>query len=216
MRGLYALKPWYTARLSAAVALASRRRLSPDLFTALGVAGAGAAAVAIAAGWWPAAGILLAGRLAGANLDGAVARARGVSSPWGFVLNEIGDRAGDALMFAGLVGLAVTHEPRPSTVGVGSVHVSALVLVLVAAGAATLPTFASLASAAAGGPRLNGGPVGKTERCALAVLAAGLPAYLGVVALVLGLGSVATTVHRLRVAHRELAAPDRVPAAVAR
>ena len=105
MRGLYALKPWYTVRLSRIVRAASRRRLSPDVFTAAGVAAAAAAGVALWQGWWVAAGVLLAARLAGANLDGAVARARGVTRPWGFVLNEIGDRSSDLLMFAGLAAL---------------------------------------------------------------------------------------------------------------
>ena len=108
--------------------------------------------------------MLLAGRLAGANLDGAVARARGVSRPWGFVVNELGDRAGDLLMFAGLAVLLGRLQG-----GAG------LVLVLVAAVVATLPTFVSLAGAGAGAPRLNGGPFGKTERCLAVVVLAAAP-----------------------------------------
>lgn len=207
MTGLFALKPWYTARLSSVVAAATRRRVSPDVFTALGVACAAAGAGAIAAGWWLAAGLLLAGRLAGANLDGAVARARGLSRPWGFVLNELGDRASDLLMFAGLAGLAVWHTPAPAALSVGPWRVAPLVLVLVAAAAATLPTFVSLAAAAAGAARLNSGPCGKTERCALAVLVTAVPGWLGVVALLVVLASLATAVHRLRLAHRALATP---------
>lgn len=205
MTGLYALKPWYTARLSSVVAAAARRRVGPDVFTALGVACAAAAAGAIAAGWWLAAGLLLAGRLAGANLDGAVARARGVSRPWGFVLNELGDRTSDLLMFAGLAGLAIGHTPP--ALPVGPWRVAPLVLVLAAAAAASLPTFVSLAAAAAGGSRLNGGPCGKTERCALAVLATALPGWLGVVAVLVALASLVTSVHRLRVARSELTTP---------
>lgn len=37
MRGLYALKPWYTRRLGTVIRGAVERGLSPDLFTALGV-----------------------------------------------------------------------------------------------------------------------------------------------------------------------------------
>ena len=207
MTGLYAFKPWYTARLSSVVTAATRRRVSPDVFTALGVACAAAGAVAIAAGWWVAAGLLLAGRLAGANLDGAVARARGVSRSWGFVLNELGDRASDLLMFAGLAGLAVVHSPAPAVLPLGPWRVAPLVVVLVSAAAATLPTFVSLAAAAAGAHRLNGGPCGKTERCALAVLATALPDWLGAVALLVALASLATAVHRLRLAQRELTTP---------
>src|SRR6187551_3646091 len=133
MRGLYALKPWYTQQLDGIVRWAVRRSVSPDVFTWLGVLSAAVAGVAIAAGWWPLVLVLLAGRLAGANLDGAVARARGVSRPWGFVVNELGDRAGDLLMFAGLAVLIGRLQG-----GAG------LVLVLVAAVVATLPTFVSL------------------------------------------------------------------------
>ncbi len=71
-----------------------RRGISPDVFTALGVVSAGLAGVTIAFGLWHVAIVFLAGRLSGANLDGAVARARGVSRPWGFVLNGVGDRLG--------------------------------------------------------------------------------------------------------------------------
>ena len=106
VKGLYALKPWYSRRLGLVVALAVRRGISPHVFTALGVLGAALAAVAVWQGWWPLALLLLAVRLGGANLDGAVARARGVSRPWGFVLNEVGDRVSDLLMYAGLSALA--------------------------------------------------------------------------------------------------------------
>jgi len=101
-QGLYALKPWYTRRLTPILNAAVAREVSPDVFTVAGVVAAGAAGVTVALGWWPLAALFLALRLAGANLDGAVARARGVSRPWGFVVNEIGDRASDLLTFAGL------------------------------------------------------------------------------------------------------------------
>ena len=45
-------------------------------------------------------------RRAGAHLDGAVARARGLRRPWGFVVNEIGDRTADLLNCAGLAVVA--------------------------------------------------------------------------------------------------------------
>ncbi len=207
MDGLYALKPWYAARLRRATDLATARGWSPDAFTAVGVACAAGAALAIALGSWPLAALGLAGRLAGANLDGAVARSRCVERPWGFVLNEVGDRAGDLLMFAGLVALTV-RAGTPAGVA----------WVLVATVAATLPTFASLASAGAGAARANGGPLGKTERCVLVVLATAVPAWAPVVAGVIIAGSVATAVLRLRAAHRALpsAATADVPATATR
>lgn len=201
MRGLYDLKPWYTRRLDLFLRIAVRRRTSPDVFTGLGVLSAAAAGFAIAHGLWPAALVLLAGRLAGANLDGAVARARGVSRPWGFVLNEVGDRGSDLLMFAGLAVLAA-RDPRVP---------SALVWALVAAVAATLPTFASLAGSGAGAARVNGGPFGKTERCAVVVLATALPAWIPALCGVIVAGSVLTAAVRLlrvRVSLAARAAPS--------
>lgn len=192
-RGLYALKPWYTRRLRVVVDGAGRRGVSPDVFTVVGVVAAIGAGAAIALAWWPIALVLLAARLAGANLDGAVARARGVSRPWGFVLNELGDRASDLAMFAGLALLALR---TPEAVWVGDAW-PAVAWVLAAAVAAGLPTFASLAASGADSPRLNGGPFGKTERCLAAVIAAAVPTWLPVVAAVVVAGSVTTAAVRL-------------------
>jgi CDP-diacylglycerol--glycerol-3-phosphate 3-phosphatidyltransferase len=217
-RGLYALKPWYTRQLGGALQVAARHGVSPDVFTALGLVSAAGAAVTIALGWWPFAFVLLAGRLAGANLDGAVARARGVSRPWGFVLNELGDRGGDLLMFA---GLAVLAAREPATVLVAG-SLTSVAWVLIAAAVATLPTFASLAgTAAAAQPtattdaatppdtavsRVNGGPFGKTERCAVVVLATAMPAWIPVIAVVIIVGSFLTMGVRLVGTHRSLTA----------
>ncbi len=201
MYGLYALKPWYTKKLTPIVDIAVAKRISPDLFTAAGVLAAGAAGAAVALGWWPLAALFLALRLAGANLDGAVARARGASRPWGFVLNEVGDRASDLLTFAGLaVWAARQHGP--------GLHWLCwqVITVLVAALAATLPTFASLAAAAAGATRHNGGPLGKTERCLFVVLATAVPVLLPMFCMQLLNGSLLTAVLRLRSARRELTA----------
>ncbi len=200
-RGLYALKPWYTRRLRVVVEGSARRGVSPDVFTALGVLAAVGAGAAIAVAWWPVAFVLLAARLAGANLDGAVARARGVSRPWGFVLNEVGDRASDLVMFAGLALLAVR---TPQALWVGPAW-PAVAWVLAAAVAAGLPTFASLAASGAGALRLNGGPFGKTERCLAAVVAAAVPTWLPAVAAVVVAGSLVTATIRLARSHDTLA-----------
>jgi CDP-diacylglycerol--glycerol-3-phosphate 3-phosphatidyltransferase len=199
MNGLYALNPWFTSRLTPIVNVAVARQVSPDVFTASGVLAAGAAAVAVALGCWPLAALFLVLRLAGATLDGAVARAAGVSRPWGFVLNEVGDRAADLLTFAGLAVWAARRG------GPGMHWLSwPVILVLLAALAATLPTFASLAEAAAGAPRRNGGPLGKTERCLYVVVATAFPVILPMVAMQLMNGSLLTTALRLRAAHRGL------------
>ena len=207
MNGLYALKPWYTRRLGVFVHRAAAHGTSPDVFTVIGMAGALAAAISIAVGAWPLAVLGLVVRLGGANLDGAVARARGVSRPWGFVLNEIGDRASDLLTFAGLVVWAAYQG------GHGLHWLSwPVIWVLAAALAATLPTFASLAAAGAGATRRNGGPFGKTERCLAAIVAAAAPVAIPVVAALIVVGSVLTAGLRLAAAHRELTAAHREPA----
>lgn len=190
---LYALKSWYTRRLEPVLGAAERARLSPDLFTVVGVLAAVAAGVAIAGGWWLLAALLLAARLAGANLDGALARRRGVARPWGFVLNELGDRASDVAMFAGLAVLADRSSDGRT-----------VLLVLIAALTASLPTFASLALAGAGVRRINGGPLGKTERCLLAVLATAFPFAIDWVSMIVIVGSLLTVAARLLSGYRSL------------
>ena len=187
MVSLYSLKYWYTRRLGVIIQASVRRGISPDVWTAVGVIAAALGCGAVVMGWWLLAFILLAARLGGANLDGAVARARGVSRPFGFVLNEIGDRVSDLFIMAGLVGLALRTGSSTTTV----------YLTLIALAAATLPTFISLAAAGAGATRLNGGPFGKTERCLAAVVAAALPQYLVIIAWVIIMGSAVTACVRL-------------------
>ena len=187
MVSLYSLNYWYTRRLGVIIQASVRRGISPDVWTAVGVIAAALGCGALVMGWWPLAFILLAARLGGANLDGAVARARDVSRPFGFVLNEIGDRVSDLFIMAGLVGLALRTGSSTTTV----------YLTLIALAAATLPTFISLAAAGAGATRLNGGPFGKTERCLAAVVAAALPQYLVIIAWVIIMGSAVTACVRL-------------------
>ena len=146
----------------------------------------------MALGWWPLALVFLALRLAGANLDGAVARTRNVARPWGFVLNEIGDRASDVVVFAGLAVWAA-RQSGPELRWLSW----PVFWVLAAALAATLPTFASLTAAAAGATRRNGGPLGKTERCLAVVVATALPVTIPYVSAVIIVGSGVTAAARL-------------------
>ncbi|MEV0094083.1 CDP-alcohol phosphatidyltransferase family protein [Streptomyces sp. NPDC050738] len=189
MNGLYALKPWYAARLSGIRGALARREVSPDTLTAAGVVCAAGAAASLA--WLPVpyaalpVAVLLAARLAFANLDGALARDTGRTTRRGSVLNELGDRAADLVVIAGFLALAP------------------LWLVAVAALAATLPSWVSLAGAAAGAPRRNGGPVGKTERCLLVVIAAATGWAVPALAVVAA-GSALTAVLRLAWLWREL------------
>ncbi|MFJ6570809.1 CDP-alcohol phosphatidyltransferase family protein [Streptomyces sp. NPDC091292] len=198
MNGLYALKPWYADRLSGARAALARHGVSPDTLTVAGVACAAGAAAALA--WLPAplaalpVGVLLAARLAFANLDGALARDTGRTTRRGSVLNELGDRAADLVVLAGFLPLAP------------------LWLVLLAALGATLPSWVSLAGAAAGAPRRNGGPVGKTERCLLIVVAA-VSGWAVPVLWIVAVGSAVTAVVRLGWLWRVLGTPRQVEVA---
>jgi CDP-diacylglycerol--glycerol-3-phosphate 3-phosphatidyltransferase len=159
MDGLYALKPWYAARLRRPLALLVRHNVAPTAVSWAGVAAAALAGGALA-GRAPGAGtglvvlILLAARLACANLDGNLARAGGRDTRVGSLQNELTDRLADLAVLAGLL-------PRA---GAG--------WALAAMFASTLPSWVALAGRAAGGPRMQGGPVGKTERCMLVALIA--------------------------------------------
>lgn len=195
----YALKPWFTKRMSAIIKFADKHNISPDLFTLVGVLGAVMGAVVFAltpyTPWWLA-GILmfvfgLVVRLGGANLDGAVARTRGVSRPYGFVLNEIGDRASDFILFFGLY-LASPLMLQPYVVLVAFISV--------------FPTLVSVSGAAVRVPRINGGPFGKTERSLLfvitaTILAAKFPIVIeniifGGLLTIFAIGALATVVKR--------------------
>mgnify|MGYP000216890288 CR=1 FL=1 len=152
--GLYALKAFYTRMLSPISALAVRLKLSPDVFTVLGVLGGVLAGWSLTTGngWLVLLGVLI--RLAGANLDGAVARALGRESKRGFWVNEIGDRLGDWAMFVPTLLLGL--EP--------AAYAGLLVAV-------AMPTAVSLWGAVKHKhQRINGGPFGKTERSLFVVL----------------------------------------------
>lgn len=190
MDGLYALKPWYAARLGGVRGVLARHRVAPDVVTLAGVvagAGAGCALAFVRPGLL--AGLLvtflLAVRLACANLDGALARETGRSTPWGSVLNELGDRAAELAVLVGCLALAPAW------------------LVAVSALAATLPSWVALAGAAAGGARPQGGPVGKTERCLLLALIAWTGWSMPLLA-VLAAGSLLTAAVRLARIRRSL------------
>jgi CDP-diacylglycerol--glycerol-3-phosphate 3-phosphatidyltransferase len=180
--GLYALKPWYAARLARLRNGLRARRIAPNSLTWTGVAAGAAAGIALAT-LTP--GVLcgavvavaLAARLACANLDGALARETGRTSRWGAVVNEVGDRLAELAALAGLAAVAP------------------LGLVLAAAAAASAPSWISLAGAAAGADRMQGGPVGKTERALLLVVAAATGQVVAVLA-VLIVGSLLTAVLR--------------------
>ena len=158
MTGLYALKPWYARRLRRVLDALVARRVRPTAVTWAGVGFGATAGVAIAAGRpGVTAGLVVAGllaaRLACANLDGSLARAP--AEP-----------------------VLAAHSPTSSAIAVRSVALAGCLafapplLVAVAGLASVLPSWVSLAGVSAGAPRVQGGPVGKTERALLLVLVA--------------------------------------------
>jgi CDP-diacylglycerol--glycerol-3-phosphate 3-phosphatidyltransferase len=178
--GLYSFKSWYAVRLAPVRQRLVAASVPPAAITMAGIAfgaGAGAALALLRPG--PAAGaavaLLLAARLACANLDGGVARDSGRSTAFGSILNEVGDRAAELAALAGCLAFA------PAA------------LVLAAALAATLPSWVALAGAAAGLGRVQGGPVGKTERCLLLALLAAI----GFPVVILGLLAIGSAVTAL-------------------
>lgn len=190
--GLYALKPWYADRLAGIRRGLASRGVTPDAVTAAGVGFGALAGLVLATVRNPlvAAALvaaLLALRLAAANIDGALARETGASTRWGAVVNELGDRGAELAVLAGCFALAPPW------------------LVLLAMLAASVPSWVALAGAAAGAARINGGPMGKTERCLLLVVLAAAPAYADVLLAVLATGSALTAALRLRALHRALA-----------
>jgi CDP-diacylglycerol--glycerol-3-phosphate 3-phosphatidyltransferase len=190
-RGLYALKPWYADRLAGTRRWLAAHDVAPDVLTGAGVGFGALAGVALATVHHPLpaavlVAALLALRLAAANLDGALARDTGRGTRFGAVVNELGDRGADLAALAGCFALAPPW------------------LVLLAMLAATAPSWVALAGAAAGATRINGGPVGKTERCLLLVLIAAAPAYAVPLLTALTAGSLLTSALRLRTVRKAL------------
>ena len=195
MKGLYFAKSWFTRHLSIFIKLAVRKNLSPDLFTWIGVVGAILASLALVWNLWFLVGIGLIVRLGGANLDGAVARAQGSSSKFGFILNEIGDRLSDYII---MIGLSTIAWHSASTL-IFFLSIGALIT-------ASLPTLISISGTTpTGGVRINGGPFGKTERCATIFILSIALAFgaqktvsILVTCILIILGSIATAVLRAK------------------
>jgi CDP-diacylglycerol--glycerol-3-phosphate 3-phosphatidyltransferase len=192
--GLYALKPWYTDRLAGTRRWLAAHDVSPNALTAAGIGFGALGGIVLATVRHPIAAAvlvaaLLALRLAAANLDGALARATGASTRWGAVVNELGDRGAELAVLAGCFALAPPW------------------LVLLAMLAASTPSWVALAGTAAGAARINGGPMGKTERCLLLVVLAALPSHAGLLLVALAAGSAATAVLRLRALRASLTPP---------
>jgi CDP-diacylglycerol---glycerol-3-phosphate 3-phosphatidyltransferase len=90
-----------------------RAGVSPDVITVVGVAMAGGCAVALGAGNFSLALLLLVLTGVPDALDGAVAKAAGTAGPRGAFFDSVSDRLSDGLIFAGAGWyLAGTEDPR--------------------------------------------------------------------------------------------------------
>jgi CDP-diacylglycerol---glycerol-3-phosphate 3-phosphatidyltransferase len=168
-----------------------RRGVHPDAVTVTGtVASTGAALWLIPTGHLFAASLVV-GVLAMLDvLDGAMARARGVKSPFGGVLDSVGDRLVDGAVFAGITWWAFAAD-RPLLAG--------LALACLITG--QLISYIK-ARAEAAGLRADGGIVERAERLILGLAGCcltglGVPYALDVALWLLTVGSVITVGQRV-------------------
>jgi len=169
VKSLYSLKPWLTRTLKPILKISLRLNISPDFYSLLNVGFGILAGFAVTwLNYWLVL-IFVILRLACANLDGALARAKAALNnsdipKSGFTKNEIGDRLADFGMLSGLIFLS---QPN---------HAATVALAVVLA---ATPTFISLIGVRRGLARMNGGPFGKTERCFAVVVIVGLANLTG-------------------------------------
>ncbi|HKX17725.1 MAG TPA: CDP-alcohol phosphatidyltransferase family protein [bacterium] len=143
----------------------ARRGVSPNVISVAGMlCGAGAGGLFVVAAHaapfvhvaWVAAAALIAVRATANVLDGLVAVEFGGADPAGILYNEVPDRVSDAAM---LIGLGYAQGSSPE-------------LGYLAAYLAVLTAYVRATGKIAGAPQEYGGPMGKQQRMAVAVLVA--------------------------------------------
>ncbi|GAA4778401.1 CDP-alcohol phosphatidyltransferase family protein [Actinomycetospora chlora] len=168
-----------------------RRGVHPDVVTVAGtVASTASALLLIPTGHLFAASLVVWAFAMLDVLDGAMARARGVKSPFGGVLDSVGDRLVDGAVFAAIAWWAFSVD-RPL--------LAALALVCLVAG--QLISYIK-ARAEAAGLRADGGIVERAERLILGLGGCGLtglgvPYALDVALWLLTVGSLVTVGQRV-------------------
>lgn len=151
--GIYAIKPWWQARLAGVEKSLLQHQVHPDKITLAGVVLSGwlGLVLALSGNWnglvWLVAPLAI-GRLAANALDGLVARKSGLARPWGEVYNEFSDRLADAAIFAGLALNPFVSAPLAW---------GTLSLIL-------LNSYLGTVAKAAGGKRQFGGFLAKADR----------------------------------------------------
>lgn len=115
--------------LGTPVALAlGRLGLTPNGLTAIGLAISIVAALVAASGSWVAAGCLVLGGAIFDLFDGALARATGKAGPAGAFLDSVSDRAGEGLVFLGiLAGALAIGEERAGLLAAGAMAAAFMV-----------------------------------------------------------------------------------------
>jgi CDP-diacylglycerol--glycerol-3-phosphate 3-phosphatidyltransferase len=178
-----------------------RRGVPPDLVTVVGTAGSVAASL-----WFLPRGQLFVGTWVITAfvlfdlLDGAMARARGISTPFGAVLDSTCDRIADGALFAALAWWCLRAGAQPPTA------VAALLSLV----AGQVVSYLK-ARAEASGLSAHGGLVERAERLILALVGValqgiGVPGALSVALWLLAVGSLITLGQRLVAVHRSAAA----------
>jgi CDP-diacylglycerol--glycerol-3-phosphate 3-phosphatidyltransferase len=178
-----------------------RRGVPPDLVTVLGTAGTVAASL-----WFLPRGQLFIGTCVITAfvlfdlLDGAMARARGIGTPFGAVLDSTCDRIADGALFAALAWWCLRAGGLPATA-------AAALLSLVAGQVVSYLK----ARAEASGLSAQGGLVERAERLILALLGTalqglGVPGAMSVALWLLAVGSLITLGQRLVAVRRSAVA----------
>ena len=178
------------------------RGVSPDVVTVVGTVG-----TAVAAVWFIPRGQLFLGALLATvfvlfdMIDGAMARARGFSTPFGAVLDSVCDRIADGVLFAAITWWCLAS-------GQQALGVAALVCLV----AGQVISYIK-ARAEGAGLTADGGLVERPERLIASLVGTGfeglgIPFSLAVALWLLAAGSVWTVGQRIAAVHRSARALD--------
>jgi CDP-diacylglycerol--glycerol-3-phosphate 3-phosphatidyltransferase len=193
------LKEAGRALLSPLVRLAQRLGITPNRVTVIGFAVVVVAAVLVALGQLLAGAVVLVlGSLLDA-VDGALARATGLTSAFGSFLDSTLDRAAEAILFVGLIAYFLRVDADP----IGPV------LLALAALCGSFMVSYTRAKAESLGVSASVGLAPRTERLVLVVAGIGLAGFgiaiglIGAIGVVAAL-SAATTIQRIWHVQREI------------
>ena len=185
--------------------LLGRLGFTPDALTVAGFGIVLAAAVAAAAGQWVLTALILIFGTLFDGLDGTLARATGKTSDFGAFLDSTMDRAGEAVIYAGIAAGAATS---------GKIEV--IGLATLALGTGSLVSYVR-ARGEGLGVCANIGIAQRAERAAVLIvglLAGGLaaPTWLTAALLIISVASAITVVQRIRFIRAGLAAAEQAAA----